>query len=322
MNFDRFSLERRFWDWVHPSQRDLVIDQLSASSEMSKHYLKHGGIPAITLALSQSGGALGSRTFPLLIHDGSWDVLAEASITSILDDHVHNTTRIFTVLEDATLNPADIRVRDLVFRVCSAVREYWDREHIILSSSLIARFLKLCEKTERYLSSPSLQLSWEHACKQLREEADEAINFPSELTVRAVDHWVSFVEVISATEPRLIPKGSLQSLFIAPVTLYLEAFENLVEEEFEDEDPDRYKDEAERLTDVAGTARSLIPFFKSKESDLDSVADKLIEKAESLEEQAEQMKRDLGLIEPDDDEREGPSHRESQFDVNVLFEDL
>jgi hypothetical protein len=321
VNLGRFNYHMRFWDWIHPSQRDLVIDQLSASPDMSAHYLKHGGIAAISLALSESGGASGERKFPLLVHEGSWDVLAKACIERIYEDPKENTLNIFTVLESATSTSVSPKVSELVFQVCSAVKEYWEREQSILSAGIIKRFLALCEKTGRYIEAPSLERSWMSACNRMKKEAKEAGDLPQTLTVHSLDHWISFVGVISTTEPRLIAKDSLEARFSQDISLYIGAFESLLEEEFSDEDPDKYQDESENFTDIAGSAESLAPLFTSKEKEIESLVMRLQERAEALEEEGSELKHELGLVEPDYD-REGPSHGGSSFDLNRLFEDL
>jgi hypothetical protein len=65
--------------WVHPSCRDLVIEQLRGEPAARQRFLSACGTDDLTLALSHAGGAAGERTLPLplLIIDTNWDALAD-----------------------------------------------------------------------------------------------------------------------------------------------------------------------------------------------------------------------------------------------------
>jgi hypothetical protein len=62
-------------DWMHPSYRDLVIDELSADPGLQHEFLSSMGLSGIKLAISDTGGKEGERRFPLMnLHD-SWEIL-------------------------------------------------------------------------------------------------------------------------------------------------------------------------------------------------------------------------------------------------------
>lgn len=63
--------------WVHPSWRDLVIDELRQGATARQRFLDACGLHGATLALSQAGGIAGEGTLPLLVHDGDWDRLGD-----------------------------------------------------------------------------------------------------------------------------------------------------------------------------------------------------------------------------------------------------
>ena len=52
--------------WIHPSYRDLVIDELSQDQSLRLRFLQMANLEGIKLALSQAGGAKGERHLPLL----------------------------------------------------------------------------------------------------------------------------------------------------------------------------------------------------------------------------------------------------------------
>ena len=63
--------------WVHPSWRDLVIDELREDPDARRRFLSVSAIDGVTLAVSAAGGSTGERTLPLLLDDADWDALGD-----------------------------------------------------------------------------------------------------------------------------------------------------------------------------------------------------------------------------------------------------
>src|ERR687885_217582 len=62
--------------WVHPSWRDLVIDELVLDAAARKEFLENCSVDGLLLALSTGGGRAGTRSLPLLVDDCDWDAAA------------------------------------------------------------------------------------------------------------------------------------------------------------------------------------------------------------------------------------------------------
>src|SRR5439155_7968902 len=62
-------------DWIHPSYRDLVIDELTNDLQLQTIFLNNASLQGLQLALSEAGGASGARDFPFLGSDASWEAL-------------------------------------------------------------------------------------------------------------------------------------------------------------------------------------------------------------------------------------------------------
>ena len=56
-----------YFDWVHPSMRDLVIDYLAETASEREHFLSVCSATGLKLALSAAGGAEGTRQCPLIV---------------------------------------------------------------------------------------------------------------------------------------------------------------------------------------------------------------------------------------------------------------
>ncbi|HEY6399738.1 MAG TPA: ATP-binding protein, partial [Solirubrobacteraceae bacterium] len=63
--------------WVHPSWRDLVIDELREDTAGRRRFLEACGVHGTMLALSHGGGIAGERALPLLVSDADWDLLRD-----------------------------------------------------------------------------------------------------------------------------------------------------------------------------------------------------------------------------------------------------
>jgi hypothetical protein len=81
--------------WVHPSWRDLVIDQLSDDKGERETFLRRSALDGLLLALSTAGGAEGERLLPLMREDRDWDAIADrlAQLIPALDEP--DLTRLF-----------------------------------------------------------------------------------------------------------------------------------------------------------------------------------------------------------------------------------
>src|SRR5262249_39233252 len=63
--------------WVHPSWRDLLIDELAGDAASRLAFLSRCGLDGALVALSVGGGPAGERRLPLLRADADWDALTD-----------------------------------------------------------------------------------------------------------------------------------------------------------------------------------------------------------------------------------------------------
>jgi hypothetical protein len=87
--------------WVHPSWRDLVIEELARDGELRRRFLAHCGVDGAALALSSGGGPAGERVRPLLTEDADWDALGDGLCRVCAEmDHL-DAVRLLTVIGQA-----------------------------------------------------------------------------------------------------------------------------------------------------------------------------------------------------------------------------
>jgi hypothetical protein len=87
--------------WVHPSWRDLVIEELAADPAARRTFLRASGIDGVSLALSTGGGAAGERVLPLLLDDADWDALADRLAELVPELEEPDAARLLAALGEA-----------------------------------------------------------------------------------------------------------------------------------------------------------------------------------------------------------------------------
>jgi hypothetical protein len=119
--------------WVHPSWRDLVIDELRADPVERRAFLRRASLEGVLVALSTGGGAHGERTLPLLVDDADWDVLGDQLVRAVRDADDHDALRVLGALAAALrarlADPAaQAELEALAASVLATLRRRWDAQ--------------------------------------------------------------------------------------------------------------------------------------------------------------------------------------------------
>jgi hypothetical protein len=180
--------------WVHPSWRDLVIDELATDPEGRRHFLAAAGLDGVVLALSTAGGARGERLLPLLVADADWDVLADRvhALAAELDPRGH--ARLLDALA-AAIRATDDRDRERHVEVVAIAEQaltratalWGTREHDV---DLLRSWYALARSTRSAPPPPALDRTWAALLP-----AGPALDPPSELY--RLDAWLALCEVLA-----------------------------------------------------------------------------------------------------------------------------
>jgi hypothetical protein len=93
----RDSFSATIADWIHPSYRDLVIDELTVDPELRTQFLRRASLEGVKLAISDTGGQEGLRRLPFMVSAESWEVLEERSIAIVRDlDQERDLLEVFS----------------------------------------------------------------------------------------------------------------------------------------------------------------------------------------------------------------------------------
>jgi hypothetical protein len=196
----------RYVEWIHPSYRDLVIEQLRDGGSLKSEFLTRMNVAGIKLALSDTGGSTGRVRFPLISSARDWDVLRERTMDVANTSGIEQCAELLTALAnamDGAVGQERSSLLDILKKTCQIVRHNWDSEQVELSSSAINAYSNASEHTSPLVPMPALEPTWRAALSRLQAQvADPDGDFlfwPAPL-----DDFLAIIEAIENSEPRLL----------------------------------------------------------------------------------------------------------------------
>ena len=317
-------------DWMHPSYRDLVIDELSADAGLQHEFLSSMGLSGIKLAISDTGGEEGDRSFPLMNLPDSWDILVARCQSLVRTSDTPESVELITALHSARKEIRDSsqarRVTAILSQVCEDVRQRWNATREPLSAEDLDAYVIATTDLRPLPPLPILDPSWERAEGALRKELEESgealMRHPS-----AIREWLAMVSVILNAEPRFLKQIGFPTRNVDDIV----RLSDLIAEGAKWGEPWDTREELESMAEHTAEAASLligITKLAPKEfAGCWSVANELVQRRvpalRSLAEGAESEQED-----EDGEEYSQHSHRSGEVDrfgleeVDVLFSDL
>jgi hypothetical protein len=149
--------------WVHPSWRDLVIDELAADRSARRTFLHACGSHGAALALSTAGGAAGDRALPLLRDDGDWDALAARLAELATELEPPDVTLLLTALTEAragVTGAARSELDALATEFLGRLARAWSAAPGAVAVGLIAAWLALASALPDQPQLPALATTW------------------------------------------------------------------------------------------------------------------------------------------------------------------
>jgi hypothetical protein len=181
--------------WVHPSWRDLVIDELREDSSGRRLFLSASGVDGVTLALSRAGGVAGERILPLLMTDADWDALGDRLHELVRDFEERELARVLHAVAGTLAAVDDARqaleLENLARNVLAATRRAWVERRRPVPVFLIEAWYALEERVIEWMEPPQLAPTWAelHPGGLLLERPD-----PAELA--RTEEWLALAETL------------------------------------------------------------------------------------------------------------------------------
>jgi hypothetical protein len=181
--------------WVHPSWRDLVIDELRQHASSRQSFLSACGIEGATLALSGDGGVRGERSLPLLANDADWDQLLDRLYQLLPQLEPRDTARLLLTLNRALEYLTDRHLRSeaesLASTILETTRELLGGQRTPLPAFLIDAWYRLARSLPGVREPPRIAQTWVELHPGAR-----LIAHPDQEELLRADEWLAVAEVL------------------------------------------------------------------------------------------------------------------------------
>ena len=187
--------------WVHPSWRDLVIEELATDAEARRAFLRNCSLEGILLGLSTGGGVTGERSLPLVIDDADWDLVGDraAGFLSELDDAA--IVRVLAALSEAQSAAAGRQVAELEALAGSLLEQLarsWNSVHRVLPIGVLAVWFELASRLPQRLPKPDLAPTW------IEHLPTERIDISDQTDLTRVDDWLELAALAHEHTPKML----------------------------------------------------------------------------------------------------------------------
>lgn len=186
--------------WVHPSWRDLVINELREDPAARRRFLGACDVHGTMLALSQEGGIAGERTLPLLVSDDDWDLLGARLRQLVGELEDPDLARVFLALRGALtagLEPSQKReARGLAEYLLRAAARCWDEQRQPVPVFLVDAWYALSDGALEPADPPRLGLTWAELYPGSRP-----LHGLERSELARADEWLALVQTLARYDP-------------------------------------------------------------------------------------------------------------------------
>jgi hypothetical protein len=301
--------------WMHPSIRDLLIDELITNAETRRSFLDNCSLGGIELALSVSGGKEGERIYPLLRTTDDWAMLQNRICEFV---RIAENSELHSLLQTLDFAVAPIMATGsnpqastptippgLIGACLEACAQRWDGSKEPIPAKSLQLYYSLSLLVKPLPPSPGLQPTMD-------------ILYSKSKTM----DLISFARVIEKYEPRFLKQAGFPGNCAALLTGFLEECEDELENDIDGLDEGELDSEESQLSDLASSARDLSSLSSADMGKRASeVARRLEEKANECRSRAGELREGEDPWEEDLDEDRSEDQTQSES-TNSIFEDL
>lgn len=167
--------------WIHPSYRDLVIEELALDAGLTAVFLQGASAEGIALALSRAGGATGERNLPLLQTPSAWNALATACERLAVDDphsldgFADELAQVATEADSLLPEGVRAKAREACTRAAVVLRSAWEGGSLPLTVQLLGSYFRLVAGSPTNQSRPAIRTLWESTMARARLQCGNGV---------------------------------------------------------------------------------------------------------------------------------------------------
>jgi hypothetical protein len=321
-------------DWIHPSYRDLVIDELIQNAELRKSFLRRASLEGVKLALSDTGGRQGTRRLPFIRSAESWDILRERCLSLIKADAGDREVLEITAnaASQAESSEAISRWGQLLALVCKAVREKWDTESHLINAADLSAFAKAQKYAEPGQMLPNLEPTWESLETHFRESLRVAAASDVQLDYDAFDNLMLFGRAVAQCDTTFLGGVGFPEKYEAEITSIILSAQSDASDDPDTRDPDELRALADRTSSIAGSLERLTQLSSGHSVETNPLVRNLRDRSEQFEQEAEAREHDAPDRDYDTEDQSSDTEGQSSdyeprdepltFDIGRLFSEL
>ena len=307
-------------DWIHPSYRDLVIEELAKDGGLRDTFLKRASLEGVKLAVSSTGGQEGRRRMPLISSAESWEVVCNRCLALITSGDVdRDLLELFADAASEGVPPTQQHaLKSAIGRICHSIQQKWDRGCRLITASELEAFSKAREHASPIVPCPDLSLSWDSLDAKFWDRMKAAKHgFPFDFIV--FDALAAFAQAVKSCCPDFLTEKRFPTAYESEIAKVVEEAELELGSDPLTDDPDELRALADQVGSMASAVRRLTDFAVRGGRRALDLAEQLKARSTHLEELA--AEKEPGEYEPDHEDSTSGSDMMA-FDVDALFSEL
>ena len=189
-------------DWVHPSWRDLVIDELRSDPEARRRFLRSCGVYGALLTLSEAGGTTGARALPLLVEDADWNAFTDRVAELLRELEDADIARLLLACQAALRADIDayqaVEALSLAEYALVATRRAWNKQRRPLPVFLLDAWYEANSDLPEPVDPPEVGPTW----ADLHPASLAFAGDPGEL--RRSAEWLALAHTLARYDPQTL----------------------------------------------------------------------------------------------------------------------
>jgi hypothetical protein len=263
-------------DWIHPSYRDLVIEELERDALASEHFLLNCSWVGLQLTLSIAGGDKGQRRYPLMTTDKAWSILQERLISRLKD-----TTSEYEIREilqavrgslegTHALGNVRNRIAIIIKACCDSLRNRLDRGQIQLNDRILKEYYDLTMSITPPPQMPDMYGMWSEIQRKFEAMLDNAEG--ETLTEEVLSRWIEVIQIVLKSDRRLLLQDGFPEKYDELIQKLCEAVTEEADATVSYPDDDVTSSEADRFAGISMNLDEFSLHFPHLRDDLRSAS--------------------------------------------------
>jgi len=225
LRYGRPSLELQWGDlvdWIHPSYRDLVIDELSRDLPSLRRFLRNASVDGLALAISAAGGPSGTRRFPLLNAPDCWADLRDRSL-EIAWNPEDSERLLNALISGRRQEKLSIDIRKKLDSLLAGVCTELEAGEAQTTIEILTAYKKACDILGRQPKFPAIEKIWEMYLHDLGITLDLWVG-----DLQILESWFKIVKLIETDVPELFSSWRWRSRYDDDLEYVIKAVKSLL----------------------------------------------------------------------------------------------